>query len=174
MPIKVAILGGSFDPIHKGHTTLAKNLVAKYKLKTLYFIPNTQNPLKGKPVASAKDRLTMLELALKEENNPHFKILDWEISENKPCYTFDTVTRFIKEYNEKPYLIVGNEVYKDFDKWHRAAELVKLVELLRIDRTEISSTRIREKLNKNEDLAELHSSVLMHIKKNNLYSVKEG
>jgi nicotinate-nucleotide adenylyltransferase len=174
MRTKVAILGGSFDPIHKGHTQLAKNLVDKYQLKTIYFIPNTQNPLKGKTVASASDRLKMLELALKEENNSHFKILDWEIKQNKPCYTFDTVTRFIQEFNEKPYLIIGNEVYKDFDKWYRGEELLKLVELIRIDRTQISSTKIREKLSKNEPLPELHSGVMMHIKKNKLYSVKEG
>lgn len=124
-----ALLGGSFDPIHLGHVDIARQLLTRYSFSELYFVPAFQNPLKGGPLATAAQRLEMVKLALSETNEPRFHVLDWEAKRLERSYTVETLERFVKDQGPVT-LLLGNEVFREFDRWkdpHRILDLAPLV-----------------------------------------------
>lgn len=128
----IAIFGGSFNPVHFGHLSLAIEMLEKRALTSIYFCPAALNPFKEnkKPIA-AHHRLKMLELAL--EGFPQFSILENELFRPPPSYTIDTIEEVLK--NEKNpiahyYLILGEDSISGFPKWHRAEEIVQSASLL--------------------------------------------
>lgn len=95
---KVALLGGSFDPIHWGHLNMAKAALEHLKVDEVWFIPSNQTPLKDRVLSPAADRLAMVRLALKED--PRFKISTVDLSRNGKSYTFDTL-KILKNSSRK-------------------------------------------------------------------------
>ena len=90
----IVILGGTFDPIHNGHISLAKEALRHFKGSKVLFLL-TKNP-KGKSPTEANDRLNMLKLALKDY--PEFEISTIELESNKEfTYTLDTLIELKKK-----------------------------------------------------------------------------
>ena len=93
--MKVALFGGSFDPIHNGHLAIANYMVQATNIDELWFLLSPQNPLKtDKKQTSDQVRLAMLQRAI--ANNSQFKICDIECSLPKPNYTIDTLHALTK------------------------------------------------------------------------------
>jgi nicotinate-nucleotide adenylyltransferase len=137
--------GGSFDPIHFGHISLAVRLLEEHKLEEILFCPAFYSPFKTRvpPVASSKDRLEMLKLAL---DHPKFKIVTLELERGGPSYTIDTI-RALKMQGLR--LILSEESAAFFSKWKEAEELVRLAPpLIGSREIPVSSTEIRERLKK--------------------------
>src|SRR4051794_29694970 len=110
----VALFGGTFDPIHKGHLAVAQAALEtpRFGLDTIYFVPADIPPHKQqRPITAYHHRYAMIELALREY--PHFapsRIEDPENSHGQPNYSVNTVRRFKKEHglsSEDFYFIVG-------------------------------------------------------------------
>lgn len=122
---KIALFGGTFDPIHKGHTTVA-NAAAKYiGAETVIFIPAKRSVLKQSlPKASSNDRLAMIALAIAD--NKHFQVSDYELTKPGPCYTLETVRRFQADYGSETtiYWLVGADSIDELPSWHRIKELI--------------------------------------------------
>jgi len=149
--MEVVIFGGSFDPIHKGHLEIIKKLAKKYKV---IVIPNYLNPLKNSFSAPADLRLKWLKDTINIEN---VEISDYEIKQNKPCYTIDTIKHF-KQFYDKISFVIGADNLAHLDKWKNIDELKKLVKFIVVTRDNIpidgyetlninipiSSTEIRE------------------------------
>jgi len=125
MEKKIGILGGTFDPPHKGHTGLAKELLAKCGLSKIIFVPAPNPPHKPDlPIAPFKDRLEMLKLAV--DALPEFEISTIEADREGPSYTYYTLEHFSAAYpNTEIYLIIGSDNLFHLHKWHRALEIVK-------------------------------------------------
>jgi nicotinate-nucleotide adenylyltransferase len=144
--MKVGFFGGSFDPIHFGHIALAVQLMETHKLDEILFCPAFCSPFKleSPPVASPKQRLAMLKLALEL---PQFKICSLEIDRGGPSYTIDT----IRELGIKGlHLLLSDEAAAHLGKWKESEELVRLAPpLIGPRKIEISSTEIRNRLKKN-------------------------
>ena len=94
---KIALFGGTFDPVHLGHTTVAEDAARRIGAEKIIFIPAKRSPLKGfLPKANDKHRLKMITLAIAEQKT--FEVSDCELKKPAPSYTLETVRQFQAEY----------------------------------------------------------------------------
>lgn len=129
-PKKVGLLGGTFDPIHKGHLHLASKIRNKWNLDEIWFVPVQINPHKQgtHPVAS-KHRLAMVQKAIK--GHPEFKLEPIECLREGPSYTIDTLEALHKRYPEvKFYLIIGEDALHSLMQWKEIHKILDLVTLI--------------------------------------------
>ena len=122
---KIILFGGTFDPVHLGHTTVASAAVEYIGAGQLFFIPTKRSPLKGAvPRASDIDRLNMLSLAVSHEK--YFTVSDYEINKPAPSYTLDTVRHFQSQFGSDCSLfwLVGADSIDDLIFWHKVTELI--------------------------------------------------
>ena len=125
MKRKIALFGGSFDPIHLGHTGVARAAAEYLKAESVIFIPAKCSPLKGcPPRASDDDRLKMIELATANDNV--FAVSDCELRRPAPSYTLDTVHQFQAEYGSdvSVHWLLGADSVDDLVHWHCIGELL--------------------------------------------------
>lgn len=163
--MKLAFFGGTFDPIHNGHIALAK--AVSDQVDKILFCPAAQSPFKGPTVASAKHRLEMVRLAIRDE--PKFEAIDTEIRRSAPSYTIDTLNGLVGE-GIQLYIILGEDVLKEVPTWRDGEAILQLAIPLIAPRTPVNSSDIREKLKKSLDVsAYLDQKVLDYITKNHLY-----
>ncbi|MCL4109980.1 UNVERIFIED_CONTAM: hypothetical protein GTU68_038197 [Idotea baltica] len=117
----IAILGGTFDPIHFGHLRPALEIVEKLNLSELRFIPSAKPPHRWQPEADAKHRLNMVKKAIKAY--PKFVIDEREYhrlkKDNIASYTIDTVQSIRDEVGEieSVGMIVGMDAFQSFTSW---------------------------------------------------------
>ncbi|MCM8799542.1 MAG: nicotinate-nucleotide adenylyltransferase [Candidatus Omnitrophica bacterium] len=125
--MKIGILGGTFNPIHLGHLILAEEVADRLNLDKVIFVPTYIPPHKdNSDIASAKDRLKMVKLAIK--NNKRFSFSDIEIKRKGFSYTIDTVKEFKILYpDDELYFIVGSDLIKYLDSWKDLGEILKLI-----------------------------------------------
>lgn len=127
----LALLGGTFDPVHKGHLAIAQAALddTRFGLERIVFIPADIPPHKlGVDITPYADRFAMLELALR--NHPRFelsRIEDPAETKGEPNYSINTVRRFKRERGletEDLYFIVGIDSFLQIDKWREPQALM--------------------------------------------------
>ncbi len=138
MEKRTAVLGGSFDPIHRGHVDIAKQLVARFDFAKVLFVPAYQNPLKAHTRASSDQRMEMIRLALADANEPRFELCDWEIKRPAPSFTVDTL-EFLRTIEGPLCLLVGNEVFAEFSRWRAPLQIFKLASVVCFSRTPVAN-----------------------------------
>jgi nicotinate-nucleotide adenylyltransferase len=123
---RVALLGGSFNPIHHGHLIAARSVAEHLNVDRVVLIPSATPPHKqaSPELASAAHRLEMLRLAVQDE--PRFEASDIEIRRTGPSYTIDTVEAFRRELGAAAtiYWIIGGDTLPELHTWRRARDLV--------------------------------------------------
>ncbi len=127
---KIALFGGTFDPIHLGHTRVAEAAAKQIDAAKVVFIPAKCSPLKGfSPNATDDDRLRMIELATR--GNERFSVSDCELHRPAPSYTLDTVKHFQRECGDDAliYWLIGADSVDDLVLWHRIDELIDVCHL---------------------------------------------
>ncbi len=112
---KIGILGGTFDPVHIEHISLAKSAIAELKLDRLVVMPTFIPPHKSTLPAPAEDRLNMLKLAFSAI--PEIEVSDFEIQKQGKSFTYQTVEHYKQKYDCELYFIVGGDMLKDFKNW---------------------------------------------------------
>lgn len=189
----IGILGGTFDPIHWGHLILAEQASEKFNLDQVIFIPAAKPPhKKGKKISSAKVRLEMVKLALKD--NPKFFLSEIELKRSGYSYTVETLTALKKLYpNFELYFLTGSDMLKEIYNWRKPEQIYQLAKIviayrpgfdkinfknkftkkslfLEIPALDISSTQIREKVKNKKSIKYLvHPEVERYIKEKKLY-----
>jgi len=129
--VKIAILGGTFNPVHKGHLNIAGEVKSRFGYRRVVFIPaNIPAHKKMEVDVGADHRLKMLELAVAPY--PDFVVDDCELRRGGTSYTIDTVQELSRAYpiEGKPGLIIGDDLVEDFETWRDVEQLVELVELI--------------------------------------------
>ncbi|MGC8766331.1 MAG: nicotinate-nucleotide adenylyltransferase [Brevinematia bacterium] len=129
--MKIAIFGGTFDPIHIGHLIVAEFSVDFFGLDKVIFVPSKVSPFKvGKSCFfSDEDRLKMIELAI--EGNPRFEVSDFEIKRDEISYTYITVKHFLNVYKgNELFLIIGGDTFEGFTKWKEYKYILENVKLI--------------------------------------------
>jgi nicotinate-nucleotide adenylyltransferase len=124
---KIALFGGTFDPIHIGHTIVAADVVAHIDTEKLIFVPAKRSPLKDfSPRANDDDRYAMIALAIAGEDK--FEVSDYELKRPAPSYTIDTVEKFQAEYGSDSliYWLIGADSIGDLEYWHKVVELIDI------------------------------------------------
>ncbi len=122
---RIALLGGSFDPVHNGHLALATAAWQSGKYDAVWFVPAASSPFKiGRMNASAEERIDMLRLAL--NGCPAFDICLEDISRKGVSYTIDLIARLCKLHpNVRFTFLIGGDSLRTLAKWKRATDLVK-------------------------------------------------
>jgi len=183
---KIAIIGGTFDPIHIGHLQVISEVAKRFE--KVIVIP-TGNPwLKGHtPIASGEQRVAMAQIAVNSLNlDEKVQVSAIEVKRPRPSYAIDTVNELSKIYpGSKFTLVLGSDAASNINKWHRSEELQKLVDLLVVKRVgvdsssfdeieisapDLSSTQIRDKVANSADISEfVIPTVASFIKEHHLY-----
>lgn len=138
-PLKIGIMGGSFDPPHLAHIKIAQAAREALNLDEVFFIPANRAPLKGfEPRASFEHRLKMLKIAL-EAFSGAACVLDMERRRGGTSYSVDTARILAREYpNANFYWIIGADQVESLHKWKDIEELAELVEFACFERTGFS------------------------------------
>ena len=127
--LPLALLGGTFDPVHYGHLRLADDVRTGLALSEIRLVPAGHPPHRGKPHASATDRLAMLDLACREF--PALTIDPREIRRGGKSYTVLTLGELRSENPHRPLAwIVGADALAGLPQWHRWREIFDLAHLI--------------------------------------------
>lgn len=125
--MKVALLGGSFDPVHKAHIAMAKAALTQLKVEEVWFLVAKDTPLKDRTLTSFAHRVKMLEIALAPYRR--FKICTIENTLEGKSYTIQTITALKKKYRHNFYFLMGEDQVAQLDKWKDIETLQKEVQL---------------------------------------------
>lgn len=125
--MRVGVFGGTFDPVHVGHLSIAQAALECVPLDRIVFVPARRSPLKDRgPLASEEDRLAMLRLATADE--PRFEVSTVELDRPGISYTVDTLEALAGE--DVLYLVMGADAAGEFERWHRPERIRELATLL--------------------------------------------
>ena len=129
--MKLAILGGSFNPVHIAHLFVADAVLAGLAYDRIVLIPAFQSPFKtGAEGASPRDRMEMLAASI--AGDQRLSIDDCEIRREGVSYTIDTLSDVIKRYRPegKPGLILGDDLASAFHKWRSPGKIAELADII--------------------------------------------
>lgn len=189
---RIGILGGTFDPIHKGHLLLASEAKKQFNLERVFFIPTYQTPIKDRLLTPAPIRLEMIKRAVRELKG--FEALDWEIKRQGISYSIDTV-KMVKESfpQSEIFFIMGSDSFLSLPQWKHPEEIAELVTFLVAVRGQhekqvlespfypktkrlrtplypISSSLVRERISRKINVEDLLTApVLAYIQEKSLY-----
>ena len=157
----VGILGGTFDPVHNGHLHLATTFLETLNMAELRFVPLNTPPHRTLPLASAEQRLEMLELAV--ENQAGLKVDDCEIRRGGISYSIDTLKHLRKILNETPIcLLMGIENFNTLNHWHQWQSLLDYAHIVIANRPGSDTKLTDEEMNNFMDESITHSVELLH------------
>ena len=129
----VALLGGTFDPVHYGHLRFADEVRRVLGLSELRLVPAGVPPHRGGPIASNADRLAMLELAI--AGFPGLVIDDRELARPGKSYTVLTLSELRGEFPRRPlWLLLGADAFRGLPTWHRWREIFALAHVIVVAR----------------------------------------
>ena len=129
----LGILGGTFDPIHLGHTHIATQVLQRLDLDQLQFMPCALPVHRGSPHASAAQRCEMIELAL--QGKPRLTLNRLELERAEPSYTIDSLHRLqsgdaLDGELRKLVLILGGDAFNGFARWKSPGEILELAHVV--------------------------------------------
>lgn len=183
--MRTGLFGGAFNPIHNGHMAVAKAAIEKASLDRVIFIPTGNAPHKKETQISRSDRLQMVKEAIKNEDK--MSVSDYELNRDEVSYSADTTEYFKSLYpNDELFFIIGDDSYKKLDSWYQPHRITAVCTLLvfpregatveppaiaiEMERVEISSSDLREKIKSRKDFRKLlPNDVFNYIIKGNLY-----
>lgn len=186
--MKIGIYGGSFNPIHRGHIFVVKYVKEFLGLDKILVIPVGVPSHRENNLADSKLRLEMCKVAF--EGMEEVEVSDIEILSSELCYTYDTLLKIIEKYGDNEYFeIIGEDSGAYFHKWKNYKEILDLCKVVVLRREgyatsvenenlivldspkiNISSTEIREKIQKGLDISDLVPKKVQEIiNKNKIY-----
>ena len=181
--IRTGIFGGSFNPIHNGHISLARQLREKAGLDEVWLMVSPQNPLKAQAdLLDDQIRMEMARLAVEGETG--IIASDYEMHLPKPSYTWNTLEALKRDYPNREFvLMIGGDNWQLFDKWYRADDIRNQYQIIVYPRRgckggidgleliDISSTEIRECIQAGKPINHLvPKAVAEYIKEHELYA----
>ena len=195
---KLGIIGGTFDPIHLAHVYIAELAKDSLNLDRVVFMVAGSPPHKtSKHISDANIRYKMVELAIMDEEG--LEVSDYEIKEEGLSYTYKTL-EYLNETDREIYFITGADCLMNIESWRNVSEILSLCKFVVLTRPgidnkklmkqreyisnkyksdiiflevtgrDMSSTEIRQKISKGEDVSEyLDAKVQKLIQDSNLY-----
>ena len=195
--MRIGIYGGSFNPIHIGHTSLAQSLVEQKIVDEVWLFVSPLNPLKQSANPDILDYDERLHIArLATESATGIRVSDFERTLPIPSYTVSTLAELSKAYPQHTFhLIIGADNWQDFHKWYKWEEILQSYPIIiyrrpgyKLDTTgeafksaksitvadtplyDISSTQIRQAIRQGQTPSEWRSpNVVEYIKERRLY-----
>lgn len=167
MGARLGVLGGTFDPIHVGHRIVAQDVVEALELDRMLVVPSARPPHRDAALGPER-RLRITREAFRDD--PRMEVSDMELRRSGPSYTVDTLEELRESRSPSAlYCVIGADQLAEFASWRRPGRIVELAELVvmnragrepdppaelpdlpfrsvEVTRVELSSTRIRERL----------------------------
>ena len=128
---KIGVLGGSFDPAHKGHLAISKKALQTYKLKKIIWAITLKNPLKKKNNTSISERIQSCKKIIKLNNFIKIKFYENIIKSNK---TIDLINYLKRTTKSEIYFLMGADNLVNFHKWYKWKTISKKCKILVFDR----------------------------------------
>ena len=152
----IGLLGGSFDPPHKGHLGISKIAIKKLELKKIYWVITKKNPFKNKTFYSLTERVKLAKKISRTQKKIQVIYLENII---KSCRTIDVINYFIKKKKIKDiFFIIGSDNLIQFHKWKSWKKIVKLTKLI------VFSRRGYDKKSKKSKVAKYLKNKIIYIK----------
>ena len=185
--MRLALYGGTFDPVHAAHLAVARAAVAFLELERVWFVPNNRPPHKQSgPRAGYEDRVRMLELACAADS--HFEVSRLEAGTER-SYTIETLLKVRQQMPARLFFLIGVDAFAEIHLWHRWREVLLLTEFIVVTRAgyavpavagatvhlldslnlESSSSAIRAALARGERPSDVPAAVLDYIADRDLY-----
>ncbi len=137
---RIGVFGGTFDPVHEGHISLAQYVVSNKLVQKLLFLPAAQPPHKQIAVAPFVHRVAMLKIALGTETTMPVSTL--ESRRCGPSYTVDSLHALHREYPGcRLVFLMGADSLLEFHQWYRYSEILCLADLIVISRNGIDDRK---------------------------------
>ena len=133
--MNIGVMGGTFDPIHKGHLIVAEAVKARLSLAEILFVPAGQPWLKANsPISPAEHRIKMVRLAIADK--PCFELSTIEIERPGPSYTVDTIAELQcqLEAGDDLFFILGWDSLAELPQWREPCRLIKMCYLVAVPR----------------------------------------
>lgn len=148
---RIGVFGGSFDPVHMGHLTIAQDAVEQLELDRLIFVPAAIPPHKqGKTLADGQQRFEMLQLAT--ESNLSFEVSNMELQRGGVSYTFDTMRQIQLEYpGAELFFIVGLDSLTILHSWRNIDQLLEMCTIVPFARGGEDPAKIAEQIQLSKD-----------------------
>jgi len=146
--IKIGILGGTFDPPHKGHFYISKIALKKLKLNKILWVVTKKNPLKNKPYLKIKERIKLSKEITKKNKKISVEYFNNKIRSSS---TFSLLSYLKKKTKANLYFLIGADNLKKFHKWNNWKQIPKLAKIVVFPRMNcpLRSVAIK-KLHKND------------------------
>jgi nicotinate-nucleotide adenylyltransferase len=191
--VRIAIFGGTFDPIHSAHLVVAREAAQQFNLDEVIVIPAADPPHKPRLERTPfQHRYRMVELAC--AGDP--KLRPSRLEEGRePSYSIDTIERLKRERpGDELFFLIGADAFAEIRSWHRWQDVVDAVEFIvvtrpghsyeipsgarvsRLDSVDlpVSSSAIRAKLGEGGKASELPASILSYVREHRLYGASNG
>jgi nicotinate-nucleotide adenylyltransferase len=187
--LRIAIFGGTFDPVHNAHLAVAREAARTFDLARVLFVPASQPPHKSRATSAGyEDRYRMVELAC--EGEPLFQASRLE-ADQQCSYSIDTIERVRATLGpaDELFFLIGADAFAEIESWHRWRDVVREASFIvvarpghsygtppgaRVGRLDtvalpVSSSQIRARLAAGESPDELPPAVLEYIRQRRLY-----
>jgi len=128
---KIGVLGGSFDPPHKGHLTISKEAIKRFDLQNVIWAITKKNPFKKKTHKSLDNRIKHCKKIIGSSKLIKVKFYEEIINSNK---TFDLINHISKNNKKNIYFIMGADNLIKFHKWHKWKLISKKCKIIVFDR----------------------------------------
>tara|TARA_B110000438_G_scaffold17726_1_gene16528 strand:- start:109 stop:651 length:543 start_codon:yes stop_codon:yes gene_type:complete len=128
---KIGILGGTFDPAHKGHLKISKQAKKIFKLKNIIWAITKKNPFKNESKSNLKNRIQFAKKLIGKNDYIKVRFYEKKIGSNK---TVDLIKYLSKKKNNEIYFIMGADNLINFHKWYKWKSIVKKCNILVFDR----------------------------------------
>lgn len=171
--MKIALYLGSFNPFHNGHLKVVQQAIEDFKMDSVVIVPTMQNPFKKEPPLDLDRRKGIIRASLKSiayDNRMYDYVFlhkstyksiiidDIEKSLIPPYYSYATLHALKNKYcNDEIFVLCGEDTIEDIPNWMHGGEILKDYDFLICDRTEESSTKIRNKVKNGESIKGLVS-----------------
>lgn len=158
--MRIAIIGGTFDPIHEGHLAMAKHVLKHHTIDEVWFMVAKDTPLKERKLTTYEVRCQLCYMAIKPYKNMRICTLENELAQTS--YTIHTVKELYKRYQNHQFVwLIGADQAAQLQRWKNVEELVELIDFyvfprnqqtitctypytaMRMDLIEVSSSEIR-------------------------------
>jgi nicotinate-nucleotide adenylyltransferase len=186
--LKLAIFGGTFDPVHWAHLIVAREAADQFALDQVLLIPAANPPHKSDTTTAYEHRYRMVELACQED--PRFIPSRLEEGLQK-SYSYNTIRKVIEmSPQDDVYFLIGADAFAEIESWHRSAEVLQMVKFIVVTRPghayvtppgarvcmletlalPVSSSEVRQILAAGGQPGELPPAVLNYIREHGLYA----
>lgn len=178
--MKIALYLGSFNPFHNGHLKVVQQAFVDFKMDSVVIVPTMQNPFKKDPPLDIDKRKMIIKESLMYfiHCEPFYMEYPWykmilippivvdniEKSLIPPYYSYATLHALKNKYcNDEIFILCGEDTIEDIPNWMNGGEILKDYDFLICDRTEESSTEIRNRIKNGESIKGLVSDNIINI-----------